>query len=136
METIRKVAYFAMDVPQKAGEGARVLNTVRDEGINLLAFTGFPSGRKAQIDLIPEDPTTFVAAARRAKLRVRAKKTGFLVQGDDYPGAVASLMNRLAKAKLNVTAIDAVCAGQGRYGAIFWVKPRDVAKAAAVLGAV
>lgn len=136
METIRKVAYFAMDVPQKAGEGARVLNTVRDEGINLLAFTGFPSGRKAQIDLIPEDPTTFVAAARRAKLRVRAKKTGFLVQGDDYPGAVAGLMNRLAKAKLNVTAIDAVCAGQGRYGAILWVKPRDVAKAAAVLGAV
>jgi len=136
MDTIRKVDYFAMDVPQKVGEGARVLNLVRDAGLNLLAFTGFPSGRKAQIDFIPEDPGAFLAVARRARLRVRAKKTGFLVQGDDHPGAVASLMSRLAQAKVNVTAIDAVCAGQGRYGAIFWVKPRDVKKAAGTLGVV
>ncbi len=46
----------------------------------------------------------------------------------------ANLMARLAKAKINVTAIDAVSAGEGRYGAIFWVKPQDVAKAAKVLG--
>jgi prephenate dehydratase len=101
-----------------------------------LAFTGFPSGRKAQIDFVPEDPAAFVALARRAKLRVRAKKTGFLAQGDDQRGAVADLMSRLAQAKINVTAIDAVCAGQGRYGAIFWVKPGDVKKAAMTLGAV
>jgi hypothetical protein len=136
METIRKVDYFAMDVPQKIGEGARVLNIVRDAGLNLLAFTGFPNGRRAQIDFIPEDSAAFLAAAKRAKLRVRAKKTVFLVQGDDQRGAVARLLGRLAGANLNVTAIDAVCTGQGRYGAIFWVKPRDVAKAAKVLGVV
>jgi hypothetical protein len=34
-----------------------------------------------------------------------------------------------------VTAIDAVCAGGGRYGAILWVAPRDVSKAAKLLGA-
>jgi hypothetical protein len=136
MDTIRRVDYFAMDVPQKVGEGARVLNLVRDAGLNLLAFTGFPSGRKAQIDFIPEDPGAFLSVARRARLRVRAKKAGFLVQGDDHPGAVAGLMSRLAQAKINVTAIDAVCAGQGRYGAIFWVKPREVKKAAKVLGVV
>jgi len=135
METIRQVAYFAMDVAQKTGEGARVLNLVRNSGINLLAFTGFPSGRKAQIDLVPEDPAALQATAKRLRLRLRAKKTGFLVQGDDRPGAVADLMNRLAHAKINVTAIDAVCAGNGRYGAIFWVKPKDVKKASQTLGA-
>lgn len=135
MDTIRKVDYFAMDVSQKVGEGARVLNSMRAAGINLLAFTGFPNGRKAQIDFIPEDPIAFLAAAKRARLRIRTRKTGFVVQGDDRAGAVAGLMSRLAQAKINVTAIDAVCAGQGRYGAIFWVKPRDVKKAAAALGA-
>jgi hypothetical protein len=108
---------------------------MRDAGINLLAFTGFPNGRKAQIDFVPADPIAFLAAAKRARLRIRARKTGFIVQGDDRPGAVAGLMSRLAQAKINVTAIDAVCAGQGRYGAIFWVKPRDVKKAANALGA-
>ncbi|MCI0526417.1 MAG: ACT domain-containing protein, partial [Nitrospira sp.] len=60
---------------------------------------------------------------------------GFLVQGEDRVGAIADLMARLAQAKINVTAIDSVSTGEGRYGAIFWVKPQDVAKTATVLGA-
>ena len=58
----------------------------------------------------------------------------FLISGEDRPGAVAGLYEKLAAAKINVTATDAVCAGMGRYGAILWVKPRDVKKAAKVLG--
>ena len=55
METIRKVDYFAVDVANKPGEGARLLGALRDAGVNLLAFTGFPKGRRAQIDFLPED---------------------------------------------------------------------------------
>ncbi len=135
METIRKVDYFAMDVADKPGEGARILSALRDAGVNLLAFTGFPEGRRAQIDFVPEDSSAFKAAARRAGLKLKPKKVGFLVQGQDRRGAVASLMSRLAEARINVTAIDAICAGEGCYGAILWVKPPDVAKAARALGA-
>ena len=59
VDIIRKVAYFAMDVPNKPGEGARVLGVLADAGVNLLAFTGFPSGRKAQLDFIPEGVAVF-----------------------------------------------------------------------------
>lgn len=135
METIRKVEYFAMDVADKPGEGARILGALRSAGVNLLAFTGFPSGRRAQIDFIPDDAVAFKAAARRAGLKIKPKKSAFLVGGEDRPGAVAEIMGRLAAAKINVTAIDAVCAGAGRYGAILWVKPPDVARAAKALGA-
>jgi predicted amino acid-binding ACT domain protein len=62
-------------------------------------------------------------------------KRGFLVQGDDRVGAVADLLERLGSAKINVTAIDAVSITDGRYGAILWVAPNDVKKAAALLGA-
>jgi len=44
-------------------------------------------------------------------------------------------MTRLAQSKINVTAIDAVCATGGSFGAILWVEQRDVAKAAKALGA-
>ena len=40
----------------------------------------------------------------------------------------------MADAKINITASDAVCA-DGRYGAVCWVAPRDVKKAAQALGA-
>jgi hypothetical protein len=48
---------------------------------------------------------------------------------------VADTMQKLADAKLNVTAVSALCAGSGRYGAILWVDPRSVARAAKILGA-
>ena len=134
-DIIRKVGYFAMDVPNRPGEGARVLGALADAGVNLLAFSGFPSGRKAQLDVIPEDVALFKSAVKAAKIKTRPQKTGFLVQGDDRKGAVADLLKTLAEKKINVTATDAMSAGAGRYAAILWVAPRDVNKTAKALGA-
>lgn len=134
-ETIQRVQYFYTEVSDKPGEGARLLNLLKDEGVNLLAFTGFPKGRRAQIDFIPADQAAFRAAAKKAKVKLVGPKTGFLIQGDDRVGAIAEILAKLAEAKINVTAVDAVAAGFGHYGAILWVKPRDIKKATQVLGA-
>jgi hypothetical protein len=135
-DTVKRVQYFYTEVPDKPGEGARILTMFKDAGVNLLAYSGFPKGRRAQIDFIPADVVAFRAAARQAKLTVVGPKTGFLIQGEDRPGVLADIIAKLAEAKLNVTACDAVAAGEGRYGAILWVKPQDVQKATKVLGAV
>jgi len=100
-----------------------------------VAFSGFPRGGRAQIDFIPENTAAFKRAAKQAGIGLGPTKKGFWVQGQDRVGAIAQMLAKLAKAKINVTAIDAVSAGKGRYGAIFWVKPRDVAKATKILGA-
>jgi len=134
-ETIRRVQYFYVMAPDKAGEGARALQTLKNAGVNLLAFSGFPVGKRAQLDFIPENPVAFRAAAKRAKWKVVGPKTAFLIEGDDRTGVCAEILGKLAEAKINVTASDAVVAGAGRFGAILWVKPRDVSKAAKVLRA-
>lgn len=134
-ETIRRVQYFYTMVPDKAGEGARALATLRGAGVNLLAFSGFPVGNRAQLDFVPEDAAAFRAAARKAKWKVTGPKVAFLIEGDDRTGVCAELLGKLAAAKVSVTATDAVVAGAGRFGAILWVKPRDVNKAAKALGA-
>jgi len=133
MDTVRKVEYYVAQIPNKTGEAARVLAALR--GVNLLVFTGFPNGKRSQIDFVPEDAMVLKAAAKQAKLKLKAKKGGFLVQGDDHPGAVGEVLQKLANAKVNVTAIDGVAAGMGRWGAILWVKPKDAVKAAKALGA-
>jgi hypothetical protein len=133
-DIVRKVAYFAMEVPNKPGEGARVLGALADMGVNLLAFSGFPSGRKAQLDFIPEDVTMFKNAVKATKLKTRPQKFGFLVQGDDRKGAVADLLKTMAGKKINVTAIDALSAEGSRYAAILWVAPKDMNKAAKAFG--
>jgi hypothetical protein len=133
-ELIRQVDYYYIQTPNKPGEAARALAAIKAAGVNLLAFSGFPSGRRAQLDFVPADSGEFVKAARKAGLKPSARKSGFLIQGEDRVGAIADVLEKLAAAGINVTAIDAVCAGAGRYGAILWVKPPDRRRAAKALG--
>lgn len=133
-DRIRKVDYFKLEVPDKPGEGARVLKVLRDARVNLLAFSGFPRGRKTQMDFVPRNAAAFRKAMKRAGFLVSGKKPVFLIRGDDKVGAVYRVMETLGKAGINVTAIDAVSNGQGRYGAILWVKAKDVRKASSALG--
>lgn len=132
--TIRKVDYFKVGVADKAGEGARLLGILKDAKVNLLALTGFPRGRRAQIDLVPQDATAFKKAMKKAGVALGGKKTLFLVQGEDRVGAVAEILDKLGAAGINVTAVDAVTDGKGRFGGILWVKPKDMAKACRILG--
>ena len=134
-ERVRKIQYFYVITPDTPGEGARALQTLREAGVNLLAFSGFPAGKRAQLDFVPEDPAAFRAVARKARWKVTGPKVGFLIEGDDRPGVMADLYAKLAAARVNVTASDAVCAGEGRFGAILWVKARDVNRAAKALEA-
>ena len=134
-DIVRKVAYFSMEVANKPGEAARVLGALAAADVNLLAFSGFPSGRKSQLDFVPENVAVFKNAVKAAKIKIRPQKFGFLVQGKDRKGAVAEFLKPLAEKKINVTAVDAVSAGEGRYAAILWVESKDVNKAAKALGA-
>lgn len=133
-DTIRQVEYFYLQVAHKPGEGARTLGVLKDAGVNLLAFSGFPSGRRAQLDFVPADPAAFRQVAKAAKWRPTGPKRAFFIQGDDRVGAIADVTSQLAAAKINVVAVDAICA-DGRYGAILWVAPRDFKKAAHALNA-
>jgi hypothetical protein len=133
--TIQSAAYFKMTVPDKSGVAADLLGRLRDAGVDLLAFSGFPRGRAGQLDFVVRDAANFKAAAKRAGIKVTGPKLCFVIQGEDRPGAIADVLTTLAQRKINVRAMDAACAGEGRYGAILWVRARDHKRAAALLGA-
>lgn len=133
-DTVQRVEYFYVQVPNRAGEGARYLAALSEAGINLLAFSGFPEGRGSQLDFVPVDAAAFRGFAKRSKWKVTGPKRALLLSGDDRIGVIADMHAKLAEAKINVTAIDAVCAGAGRYGAILWVAGRDYNRAAKLLG--
>ena len=133
-DTIRLVDYFYIEAPDKPGEGARALSYLKEAGVNLLAVHAFPKGRRSQLDFVPSDPAAFKAAAKAAKWKVVGPKRAFFLQGDDRVGALVEYAAKLAEAKINVTAVDALTAGAGRFAAIVWVKARDAKRAAKALG--
>ena len=127
-EEIRVVEHYSASILNKVGEGARVLGALRDAGVNLTAFWGYPAGKgRAQLEFIPEDSAAFTAAAKQNKLKVR-KSVAFYVHGDDRPGAVADILKKLADSRISVGAMQAVCGGAGNYGAVISLSPAAARK--------
>jgi hypothetical protein len=134
--TIRRVSYAYVTAASKPGEAARILQALCDGSVNLLAFSGFPQGRsKAQIDVVTDDLDALKGIARGRKWKLSRIKRAFLVQGADEPGAAVAPLAKLGAANINVIAADAIAAGEGRFGMIFWVEARSYNRAAALLEA-
>lgn len=135
-DEIRQVEHYSFPISNKVGEGARVLGALRDAGVNFTAIWGYPRGAgRAQFELIPENGVAFVAAAKQAKLKVK-KSAAFYIHGEDHPGAIADVLKKLADARINVVAVQAICGGSGTYGAVVFLPTKDMKKAASVLGVV
>ena len=133
---IRKVSYAYVEIPNKSGELARILDALREAQVNLLAFSGFPQGRaKAQLDLFTDDLNGLKAVAKQRKWKLSRIKRCFLVQAADEIGAAVPPLSAVANAKINLIASYAIAAGADRFGMLFWVEPRDYNRAAKLLGA-
>jgi hypothetical protein len=134
--SVRRVNYCYVTVPNRAGQGAKVLGELKDAKVNLLGYSGFPTkGGKAQLDLVAKSMGAIRRVARKNGWRLSQVKKGPLVQGTDRLGAVHRHIQKLADENISVTAASAVDAGQGRYGMLLWVKGSDYGRAARVLRA-
>jgi hypothetical protein len=135
-DRVRKVNYCYVTVPNRSGQGANVLGAMREAGIDMLAYSGFPTkGGKAQLDIVTERLAPVRRISRKYGWRVSKPKRAFLIQGKDELGAVHRHVQKLADEKINITAADAVSAGKGRYAMILWVRPKNYSRAAKILRA-
>jgi hypothetical protein len=134
-DLIRTAQYFKVTIADKSGTLAHMLAPLDEAGVNLLAVHAFPRNRRTQVDVVPENPAVFKETAKSLKWKMQGPKVCFLVEGDDRPGALVDLTDQIGSAKINLTAVTGITAGQGRFGAILWVKTKDMKKAAKLLGA-
>lgn len=128
--TMAKLDCYSVVVPNKPGKGAKVLSAFQEAGVNFLAVWGYPVGKgKSRIDLVAEDTARLKKAAKKLKIELGTKQTAFHITGEDHPGAVAEVLAKLAAKEVNVNAVQAICAGNGRFGTLVQVAPDDVKKA-------
>ena len=129
-----KLEYYSVVVSNKPGKGEHVLSALKEAGVNFVGIWGYPVGKsKARIDLVAEDTAQLKKAAKKLKIELGKKQTAFHITGEDRPGAVAEVLAKLAAKKININAVQALCAGNGRFGALVQVAPDDVKKAAKAL---
>jgi prephenate dehydratase len=129
-----KLELYSVVVRDKPGKGAQVLRGFQEAGVNFIGIWGYPAGKsKSRIDLVPEDPALLKKAAKKLKIDLGKKQTTFHITGEDHPGAVAEALAKLAAKEINVYAVQALCGGNGRFGAMIQVDEDDVKKAGKAL---
>ena len=111
-DLIRTAQYFKVQIADKPGTLAGMLAPLREAGVNLMAVHAFPRNRRTQVDVVPEDPIAFKNIAKAHQLKMQGPKMCLLVDGDDRPGALADLTDRLGSAGINMTAVTGLTAGQ------------------------
>jgi hypothetical protein len=133
-DEIARFEYRHVIVDNIVGKVSRIVEEMREAGVNLLAFSSFPKGRgKVQIDFIAEDPGVLDRAAGEIGIRLSPSKWGFLIRGTDRPGVVGGILGKLAKARVNVVSVQAISSGTGNFGALLWVDPSDLERASEAL---
>ena len=65
-DTVWRVQYYYTVVPNQIGAGAKVLNAINKEGVDLVALNAFPvSPRRAQLDFVAPDMDAFQTTAKK-----------------------------------------------------------------------
>lgn len=135
MHEIRRVQYFYTTVEDRPGEALRFLSTLGDLGISMLAFTAIPVGlMQTQLTIFPENPALLKDHGRKAGFQLDGPHHALLVQGEDVPGALVGIHEKLYRAGINVYASTGVASGKS-YGYILYVRPEDFEEAATAVGA-
>lgn len=134
MATAKKIEVLTVSVDPKPGALAQILAAFREANVNLTATWGYQMGPgEAQAHFFTAD----VDKAKKAlgKLGKSPKvEPAFWVEDTDKVGSYHSVLDKIAKAGVNIEATDAFGIG-GRFATVIFVAQGDVAKAAKALGA-
>lgn len=133
---ISRVDYFYTTVEDRPGEALRFLTALSDLGVSLLAFTAIPVGLlQTQLTIFPDDSLRLKDEGRKAGFQLDGPHPALLVQGEDAPGALVEIHEKLFQAGINVYASTGVASRRGSYGYILYVRPEEFTAAAEAVGA-
>lgn len=131
---VSRVDYFYANVADRPGEAHKILDTLAELGVNLLAFTAVPVGPAyTQLTIFPEDSNLLCREAEKAAFELDGPHPAFLIRGDDYIGVLAEVHEKLFRAGVNVYASTGVTDGRGGFGYVIYLRPEEYERAASAL---
>lgn len=131
MATAQRQTYFKAHVEDRPGALLTLASEIKKLNIDLLGLKGVSHARQGDILLIPKNPEK-LRTAWAGTGKIVEEGTLFFLSGINTVGALERSLEALAKASINIVAIEAETVGT-RFAAFVWVSPQDVEKTATAL---
>lgn len=127
---VKSVEYFYTTVKDQPGEAYKLLSTLADLGVNLLAFNAVPLGSAgAQLSLFPKESAQLLSVTKNAGIVLEGPNPALLIQGDDDLGVLAEIHKKLYSVDINVYSAIGVTSGKGAFGYLVYLRPDEYSKA-------
>jgi hypothetical protein len=84
------------------GELAHVGDVLGKAGVNIAGLCALPRGGQAELHVLVQDPTPAFEALEGAGIKIEEEQEVIVLDMDDRPGALAEVVQKLGRAKINL----------------------------------
>lgn len=133
MAKVKRVAYFKTKIDDKPGALLALAKDLKSKKLDLIGLKGVGQAGQGEILVIAKSPDK-LRKAWKASGALAEEGVAFWVSGADKTGALVASLDAIANVGVNIVATEALAFG-GKFGALLWVAPVDIDKAAQALGA-
>ncbi|MFH0988958.1 MAG: hypothetical protein V1799_02970 [bacterium] len=133
MPKAKRVTYFKAKIEDKPGALLALVKDLMEKKQSLVGLRGFSQAGEGGVLVVPKNPDK-LRNIWKASGTLAEEGTVFFFSGKDKTGALVASLDAIAKAGVNIAAIEAVAVG-GRFGTFLWVAQADIDKTAQVLRA-
>ena len=92
---------LSIQLDDEPGTLGKICRTLADRGVNILGFQSQPLGRRSQVRLLVDDPTTAKSVLDKEKLEYTEEKVAH-IKLPHRPGELARAASKLGEANINI----------------------------------
>jgi hypothetical protein len=115
-----RTTQIVLSLQSKPGVLAKLSRTLADAGVNIVALSAAEAVGRGKIRLVANNPVKARRALRKAGYRV-VEEAAFAVRLRNKPGALARVVEKLARGRINIRSTYATTAGSGGASVIITV---------------
>ncbi|MBU0506881.1 MAG: hypothetical protein ABII18_13050 [bacterium] len=131
--SIKKIKTLTVDLDAHPGSLCHIFNAFKEAFVYVQSSWAYEMGPdKAEVIFCVNDANKAEEVLKQMNKSPRISQA-FYVEGDDYTGAYAEILNKVAAANININATDAQAVGN-KFVAAFFADDENLEKMSALFG--
>jgi hypothetical protein len=125
-----KTEYYQVLITDDSHAATKMLSCIAGTGISLLAYKSMYLGNKqTRFTLFSMKTDEMIKAVRSKGHQIDGPYPGLFVAGDDIPGALADIFDKLAEKDIIIEESSGIANINNGYGVVLYVNEKDIDRA-------